>query len=146
MTGFPFHISKAHAHHSISPAIQQVTAMLHASTIIDVENILQQTGYGKLLEIVRPSVNLSEFEIAMRREYASLLHRYQSTAPKELFELLHAYSLMIEAENMNLILQAILHNNVTEDLVQNISYQHSLKILNNEISVDNILALELQLG
>ena len=116
----PFHVAKARANNSKSPTMQQINAMVNASSMVEVENIIQQTGYGDLLEEVRPSVDLSKFEVAMKREYAALLHLYQRTAPKELNELLRGYALLIEAENMNLILQAILRQNVSEDLKNSI--------------------------
>ena len=116
----PFLIAKAHAYHSSSPTLEQVHSMAQANTLSEIESILQQTHYGKILSEVRPSVNLIDFEVALRRDYADLLTRYQRAASLDTSDMLKAFELTIEAENMNMILQAILRENVTDDLKNNI--------------------------
>ncbi len=116
----PFHITKAHAYHSKSPSMQQISAMLNADNIYQVENILQQTSYAKILEEIRPSVSLADFEVAMRREYAEKLHLFQRSTPRDVQALLNAYSLIIEAENMDLILQSIIRGVASDTLEHNI--------------------------
>lgn len=112
----PFLIAKAHSHQAGAPNFQQITAMLNANKVTEVENILQNTNYGDIIVEARPSTDLSGFEIRLRQEYASLLHVYQRAAPNSIAKLLEAYSLTIEAENMNLILQAVIRGTVTPDL------------------------------
>lgn len=143
----PFLITKAHAYHSRSPSFQQISAMLSASNVSDVENILQYTNYGDLLKIVRPSVDLADFEKEMRAKYASLLHLFKRAAPKGIAELLEAFSVIIDAENINLIMQAIIRKNISEDLEKTITpvgalgmdhYRRMMKSATVEIASDFI--------
>lgn len=116
MSIVPFLIAKAHANHSKSPTQSQINSMITSERIIDVENILQNTGYGKLLNEVRPSVDLPQFEINLRREFARILHVFRTASDNSTRELLDAFAISIEATNMDHIFQAIIRNNVTEDL------------------------------
>ena len=113
-------MTKAHAHHSKALKLQQVQNMINSDTILDVENILENTGYAPILSTIRPSVDLAGFEVALRREFARLLHIYKVAADGDIYKLLEAYSLMIEAENMAIILQAIIGNNVDEEALEKI--------------------------
>lgn len=116
----PFLISKAHAYHSHAPTLGMITNMVQAPTVSEIENILQQTHYADVVNEHRPSVNLSEFEIALRRQYAKLLTTFTKAASPDVAKLLDAYSLLIEADNMRMILQAIMNDNVTDEIKQSI--------------------------
>jgi vacuolar-type H+-ATPase subunit C/Vma6 len=126
----------------------QIQAMLNATTVNEIENILQSTGYNSILNEVRPSVNLPEFEVAMRRDYAKLLTQYQVAASPDVTDLLEAYAMRIEAENMDLILQAILRNNVSDELLHDIipvgkfglpHYKRMTEIKKAEVATDFII-------
>lgn len=143
----PFLITKAHANHARSPDSQQISAMLNASKVTDVENLLQNTSYGEILSIVRPSVDLPAFEKEMRKSYANLLHLYKRSAPKHIAKLLDAYSIIIDAQNMDIITQAIVRQNVDTDLESIIipvgklgmdHYRRMMKSANVEIASDFI--------
>ncbi len=145
--GSPFLITKAHANHSRSPNWQQISSMLNASRVTDVENILQSTSYGDLLNIVRPSVDLPAFEKEMRKSFADLLHLYKRSASKQVAKLLDAYSVIIDAENIDIIMQAIVRKNVDSNLDQIIipvgklgmdHYKRMMKSANIEIASDFI--------
>ncbi|OLS29158.1 MAG: V-type ATP synthase subunit C, partial [Candidatus Heimdallarchaeota archaeon LC_2] len=116
----PFLISKAHAYHSQAPTLGMITNMVQAQTVSEIENILQQTHYADVVNEHRPSVNLSEFEIALRRQYAKLLTTFTKAASPDVAKLLQAYSLLIEADNMRMILQAVLKESVTDEIKQSI--------------------------
>ncbi|MCY3411487.1 MAG: V-type ATPase subunit [Candidatus Heimdallarchaeota archaeon] len=143
----PFLMAKAHANHARSPSWQQISAMLNSSKIVDVEGILANTSYGDVMNIVRPSVDLPEFEKEMRNSFAKLLHLYQRSAPPPIAKLLDAYSIIIDAENINLIMQAILRNNISDDLEKIITpvgklgmshYQRMMKSATVDIASDFI--------
>ncbi|NHJ31412.1 MAG: V-type ATPase subunit [Asgard group archaeon] len=144
----PFLIAKAHAYHASAPTHMQIQAMLNATKVSEIETILQSTGYSTILNEVRPSVNLPDFEVAMRRDYAKLLNRYQIAASPDIADLLHAYAMRIEAENMDLILQAILRGNVSEELLKDIipvgkfglpHYKRMMEITKAEVATDFII-------
>jgi vacuolar-type H+-ATPase subunit C/Vma6 len=116
----PFLISKAHAYHSQAPTLGMITSMVQAPSVSEIENILQQTHYADVVNEHRPSVNLSEFEIALRRQYATLLTTFTKAASPDVAGLLQAYSLLIEADNMRMILQGIMNDSLTEEIKQSI--------------------------
>ncbi|MHA2089629.1 MAG: V-type ATPase subunit [Candidatus Kariarchaeaceae archaeon] len=140
-------MAKAHAYHSQSPTFMQITSMMNAQTVTEVETILQSTVYGPIVNEIRPSVNLPEFEVALRRNYATLLGQYQLAASPDVAGLLKAYAMKIEAENLDLILQAIIRDNVSEQLIQNIipvgkyglpHYQRMMEFSKPELATDFI--------
>ncbi|MCE7736825.1 MAG: V-type ATPase subunit [Candidatus Heimdallarchaeota archaeon] len=114
----PFLISKAHAYHSRAPTLGMITNMVQASSVSEIENILQQTHYADVASEHRPSVNLAEFEIALRRQYAELLTTFTKAASPDVTKLLDAYSLLIESDNMRMILQAVMNNSVSDEIKQ----------------------------
>jgi len=155
MSIVPFLIAKAHANHSKSPTQSQINSMITSERIIDVENILQNTGYGKLLNEVRPSVDLPQFEINLRREFARILHVFRTASDNSTRELLDAFAISIEATNMDHIFQAIIRNNVTEDLEKIIipvgkfgmsHYRRIMDFNNVDTAVDLIVYPELKIA
>ncbi len=127
--------------------------MLSAKNIFEIETILQSTGYKTIVNEVRPSADLFEFEVALKRNYARLLTLYKRAASPIIKNLLYAYSMKLEAENINLILQAIIRNNVSEDLIKIIipigkfglpHYQRMMEITKVELATDFILDLKLR--
>ncbi|MDH5404304.1 MAG: V-type ATPase subunit [Candidatus Heimdallarchaeota archaeon] len=146
-------VAKAHANHALSPSFDNISAMLNAERVIDVENILLNTSYSAILDEIRPSVDLTEFEFALRRYYARMLHLYKNSSSGEVAKLLNAYMLVIEAENMDIIFQAIIKNNVTPDLEKVIipvgkygfrRYQRIMQNTKAEIASDFIAYPELR--
>ena len=144
----PYLIAKAHSNHSKSPTAQQINAMVNAERMVDVEAVLQSTSYGFILEETRPSIDLQGFEVELRRNYAKMLNTYSGAATGAVGKLLKAYSLTVEAENMNLLLQAIIRDNVTEDLEKIIipvgkfglrHYQRILENTNVDVASDFII-------
>lgn len=127
--------------------------MLNAQDINEIENILQSTGYASILNEVRPSVNLTQFEVALRRKYAKLLALFEVAASPKITTLLHAYSMRIEAENISLILQAIIRNNVSDNLINIIipvgkfglpHYRRMMEFTKAELATDFIIDLKLR--
>jgi len=147
MSTVPFLIAKAHANHSKSLTESQMNGMITAEKMSEVEMILQSTGYGHLLEEVRPSVSLHKFEVALRRDYAKLLSVYRSAAIGDVEKLLNAFTLSIEAENMDMIFQAIIRDNIDETLeeiiipVGKFGLHHYRRIM--ETSADALIASDL---
>lgn len=116
----PFLMTKAHAYHSQSPTLGMISSMVSASSISEIENILSQTHYAEVVNEIRPSVDLTQFEIALRRQYANLLTTFSRAADPKISFLLNAFSLLIEADNMQMIIHAILSNSDKEAIKPNI--------------------------
>ncbi|MHA2503232.1 MAG: V0D/AC39 family V-type ATPase subunit [Candidatus Kariarchaeaceae archaeon] len=153
MSIIAFLIAKAHANHSRSPTASQINGMITADTISDAETILQRSSYGSIYNEVRPSVNLPEYEVKMRIQYAQLLRIYRNAAIGKVKDMLNAYTLTIEAENMDMIFQAIMRDNVDEELEQIIipvgkfGMRHYKRIMENtdpKIATDYIIYPELK--
>ena len=153
MSIVPFLIAKAHANHSQSLNGNQMNSMITAEKLTDVENIIQGTRYGHLLNEVRPSVDLPQFEIHLRRDYARLLNIYRNAATGRVKDLLNAFTISVEAENMDMIFQAIIRDNVDENLnriiipVGKFGTHHYKRIMENTdpmIATDFILYPELR--
>lgn len=116
----PFLMTKAHAYHSNSPTLSHINGMLNATSVVEIEAILANTVYAHLVTEARPSIDLTKFEIALRRDYAQLLSTYVVAADPTISELLIAFAMLIEADNMTLILQAIIRKNADDSILESI--------------------------
>lgn len=113
----PFLMAKAKSHLAKTPTIASIQAMISASSVSEAEGILSGTVYGDLISIARPSVNLIAFEGALRRQFAELLHTYNKAASIQASQMVQAFITRIEANNLQILFRAIIHDEAENDLL-----------------------------
>ena len=150
----PYLVTKARAHSGTIPTVRKIKAMIEAPTVNDIENLLApHEFYNEILQKIRPSVDIIQFEGELRKQFARMLNIYGQGASPKARNMIKSFKYKIEAQNLQILYRALVGGDNDPEIlnyvvpVERVSMKNYARILNStslKTSVDFIIYPELR--